>query len=385
MTKFAAKIFLVIFGVLLIQFLYFGITTTPEMFNESDSLAYHIPIARQLASGSFIPPVVSQGIGFYPGVAEIILAIFVILRLPLNTFGVLGFALLFYFSIKVAERFGLSKETAIVYAGVIVTLQSVLRWPLTQTVDIWLNVFFVISLMLLKNPKSSIKYFLTLGIFNGLLIGTKYSGLLFFVILIAVFGKEAFRKLNLERFIVYLIPVVTFGFSWYIRNYLLTGNPLYPANFLFLAGNPDFYRTDSLSWSVLGNVIRNPSFLWKFIEALFSEYLGWALVLLLPFRKGISKLVLCGTLIFLVFITLLLAIPIVSNLRYIYPAMSTMVLAAFILFEKKHKEALIAFSIIMAVLSLLNLDYHPKILILAFLPVFYLVFINERFNLYNRV
>jgi hypothetical protein len=391
--RFLAKVSLSLSLVLIIQFLFFGLVSNPDAINESDSLVYHIPIAAHLARGSFVPPDVAQGIGFYPGAAEAVLAIFILLNLPLNTYGVLGFALLFYFSKKVAQAFGVSKDLAIIYAGTIVTLQSVLRWPLTQTVDILQNVFFLISLLLLKNPSPSIKYFVILGTFNGLLIGSKYSGFPYFVILILVFGKPILEKLNVRRLLAYLFPAFVFGLSWYVRNFLLTGNPLYPANLPFLVGNPDFYRSDSLTWSVLGNVIKNPPFLWEFLVAMISEYLGWAAVFLLPlafFRKkkldkDVSKLILSGLLVFIVFLTLLLAIPIVSNMRYIYPAMSTLILAAFLLLRRKYLEHLMAFSIIMAIFSLLNLSYHPKLLILAFIPVFYFVFINERFNLYNHI
>ncbi len=379
---FVAKIFLTLFVVLTIQFLYFGITTTPEFLHESDSLVYHIPIAREFAKGNFMPPKIYQGLGFYPSASELILSIFVFLKLSLNTFGVLAFISLFFIAKKVAEVFGVSKETAIVYAGVIVTLQSVLRWPLTQTVDIWLAVFFLASLYLLKKTGQTYKYFLSLGIVNGFLIGTKYSGLPFFLILICIFGKEVFTKIDFRKLIIYLIPVLIFGFSWYIRNFALTGNPLYPASLPYLMGDVTFTQQDS---SILTTIIKDPLFILKIIEATFSEFLVWSFVLILPlyifwnksYSKEIYNLNLVGMLVFIVFVLFLPSSPIVSNLRYIYPAISVLVLSVFLIFKNK-ESLLFAVCLMSAMFSLVNLDYHPKVLILSLIPTFYLVFVNNK-------
>lgn len=383
---FVAKIFFSLFIIFTIQFLYFGITTTPEILNESDSLIYHIPIAKGFSEGNFIPPKILQGLGFYPSASELILAVFILLRIPLNTFGILAFVLLFYFAKKTAETFGLSKETSIIYAGSIVTLQSVLRWPLNQTVDIWLAVFFLASLYLFKRPAQEDKYFLSLGIANGFLIGTKYSGLPFLLILILIFGGELFHKINFRKLLIYLIPVLVFGLSWYFRNTLLTGNPLYPANFFFLQGDPEFSRVDSASWSVLGNIFKHPAFLLKFFEALIGEFLVWCFTFFVAiyvlwkrnFSKEVFKLSLVGMLTFLIFLIFLPASPIVSNLRYIYPSIFVLVLSTFLMFKRK-LELLFALCFISAIFSVINLSYHPKILVLSFIPTFYFVFLKSKF------
>ncbi len=386
-NEFVSKVFLTLFFILTFQFIYFGLTTTPTTINESDSLVYHIPIAKEIAKGNFIPPKINQGLGFYPAASEIILAALILLGIPLNLFGVLGFVLLFYFSKKTAESFDLQKETAIVFAGSVVTLQSVLRWPLSQTVDIWLAVFFLASLYLFKKTNISSKYYLLLGIANGFLIGSKYSGLPFFVILLIVFGKSVFSKITFKNLMFYLAPILIFGFSWYIRNYLLTGNPLYPANFLFLHGDPGFSKLDSLNWSVLGGIIQNPSFIWKLTEAVMGEFLTWALAFPIAIYflwKGIlakeaKDLTFVSLTMFVVFAVLFPASPIVSNLRYIYPSVIALMLAVFICF-RKYQVILLLLCLVTATMAFTNLEYHPKILILSFIPALYLAFNKNLFT-----
>lgn len=385
MAKFAAKIFLVIFGVLLIQFIYFGLTSTPASINESDSLAYHIPIAQNMAKLNFLPPSSAQGLGYYPAAAELILSLFVLLHLPLNLFGVLGFMMLFLVCFKVGESFGLGKERAIIYAGSVATLQSVLRWPLTQTVDIWLAVFFLAALYFLKKGGNSVGYYLKLGISLGLLVGTKFSGILFCIPLLLIFGKNIFKNINLLKLLSFLIPVTLLGLSWYIRNYILTGNPLYPANFLFLKGSPGFPVISYSDWTLAGNVIKNPRFFLYFLQSLNTEFLFWSLSLIFPIyvfvkhlKNEVGKLSLLGFSVFAIFVFILpywVGID-VSNLRFLYPAVASIILSVF-LFLKDCPEVLLSFSLITAAFSITNMAFHPKIILFGFAVSFYLVFLSK--------
>ncbi len=385
--KIISKIFFALVLILFFYFLYFGITTTPAQLRESDSLAYHIPIAQKLTSGSFLPPDLPLGLGHYPAVAETILSLFIILGLPLNTFNVLGFAFLFYFSKKTGESFGLSKEVSVIFAVSIVTLQSVLRWPLSQTVDIWLAAFFLAALYFLMSVKRDVSDFFKLGVALGFLVGTKYSGLFYAIALMAIFGKTFLQKVQITKIIALVTPLTFLGFSWYFRNYLLTGNPFYPGNFWFFQGHPDFPRTDFVNWTLGGNIVKNSTILWKFIEAEVSEFLGWVLALALPLYAFVKRkianniLSLCqlGVLTFFIFIFILPTWPgiIVSNLRFTYPTMASLILAAFLMF-KKHSPELFSFSLLNVMGAVINLSYHPKLFLLVLLPVFYIVFVNKK-------
>ena len=76
---FVTSLILAITVFFFINFFYLGVTTTPEQINESDSLAYHIPLAQSLAKGKFLaPPDLDQGLGYYPAIGESILSFFII-------------------------------------------------------------------------------------------------------------------------------------------------------------------------------------------------------------------------------------------------------------------------------------------------------------------
>jgi hypothetical protein len=165
----------------------------------------------------------------------------------------------------------------------------------------------------------------------------------------------------------------------------LIGNPIYPANFLFFKGNPDFPVSNFLSWTVIGNIIQNPKFFLSFISALNSEYPVWWLTLIFPLiivaRKGsneVSRLTLLGGAMFLVFLGILPVWPgiEVSNLRFIYPTMSVLILSIFIIF-KQYSEKLGIFALLITFISVVNIDFHPKILAPALLVSFYLVFLRK--------
>lgn len=379
-----SKIAFVIFIVLVVQFLYFGIVTSIQGVFEGDSVIFHIPIAQQLAKFSFVPLNLTMGLGFLPATAESLLSLFLLLHIPVNLFNVLGLICLFIAGKKLAGSFGLSKEISIIYGIAIATLQSVLRWPLTQISDIWLAVFFLAVLYLLKVPKMTNKYFLSLGFFTGMLIGAKHSGLIFAALLFIFFGKNVFRKGRIVNILLFILPVIIFGLSWYLRNFLLTGNPLYPVGIFSIAGNPEYSNLSAGNWSIFANIMGNTAYIYKVVNAFLSEFFIWTFALILPIYSFVKKrnnivlkkLSLIAAVIFLVFIFTFPAESVVSNMRHIYPLMDLLILQAFIIFEKRQLQ-IAAFSLIAAIFPIMNMNYHPKILILALIPAFYFIIIRD--------
>lgn len=385
-TNIISKIALFIFCVLVIQFIYFGITTSIQGIFEGDSVIFHIPIAQQLAKFTFVPANLTMGLGYLPATAEAILSLFVLFHLPFNLFNVLGLACLFIAAKKVAESFGISKEMSVIYGVSIATLQSVLRWPLTQISDIWLAVFFLTVLYLLHVPKTTNKYFLSLGFFTGMLIGSKQSGVMFAMLLLLFYGISVFRKMKFINLISFAIPVFIFGLSWYIRNWILTGNPMYPVGIFSLVGNAQYSNLAAGNWSIFANVISNPLYIKRVFDAFISEFFVWSVALILPAysffkeRKNLvlKKLSIVAVIVFLFFIFTFPAESIVSNMRHIYPLIAILILEAFIIFYKRKLEISI-FSLLAGIFPIMNLDYHPKILILGLIPAFYFIFIKDAF------
>jgi hypothetical protein len=380
--KTLSKISLAFFLVLLTYFFYLGISTSMQGIFEGDSLAYHIPIAQEIFKLNFSPPDILIGLGYYPAVGESILALFIFLELPINLFGVLGLFLLFFSAKKAAEVFGISKDLSIIYGVSLASLPSVLRWPLTQTVDIWVLVFFLTTLYFLIEKDKKDKHYFLLGLSSSALVGSKFTGLFFFLILIFLFGKDKLIKLKLKSVLFFAVPFLVFGLSWYIRNFALTGNPFYPANFFFLQGDKNFPDIASGNWSVFANIINSPGFIYRLTEAWFSEFFIWGLSLALPVyliikKKGseiLNRLSVAFALIFTVFLFFPPAEPVISNMRYVYPAVALLILQAFIFFGNKKAVQLGSFAILATAFSVTSLDYHPKLIILALTAVFYFLF-----------
>ncbi|MFC1627469.1 hypothetical protein ACFL18_02880 [Patescibacteria group bacterium] len=381
-NRIIAKVVFLIFIYFIIHSIYLGITSQPI---EGDSLYYHIPIAKSILNGQFISPDYGNNFHqYFPASAELILALFIKLNLPLNLYNVLAILLLFLSSYHLAKTTGLKKQYNLLFASCIAMLQTVIRWIHAQTVDIWLVVFYLISSTLLLKPKNSHSYYLKLGLVFGLLIGTKYSGPLFALILLAMFFKNFYRFLNFIRLVKFSLLVSIFGLFWYLRNYLATGNPFYPLDtplFKGIAGN---------------SIIQTP--IWKavllhplsMLNAFFGEYMIWSiLIFLIPFlyfhkaklkeSKNIKKaknFILLGFFNFLVFLILPSGDSYqlhVSQFRFSYPAFIPLILSIFILAMEYKQETTIAILTLANILTLGSLSYHPKLLFI-YLPLVYLVF-----------
>lgn len=390
LTWFVSRIALIIFAYIVIFFGFNGLTSN---YLEGDSINYHIPIAKAFLSGQLQNPTLFEGerfLKFSPGINEIILAKFMFLHIPINAFNVLGLIMLFLTCFYTGKRFNLNRETSIVFAGSIVTLHTMLRWANTQIIDIWLGVWFVLLLGLLQKPEKSIKYFLYLGFAAGMLIGSKYSGPIFLTILIIFYFKKLIKFINVKNVIAFFVPFSILGLSWYLRNYFVTGNPLYPQGFLIFKDG----GFTILSINVWRATLLLPNGISNFINAIISEYGLWAVSIFTPlliFSKKVRKtqylpLILIGSLCFVVFLFL----PsdkyyniAVSVFRYSYSAFITLILSIFLLAVKFKKENLLVIFALSNMIIVSELTFRPKFLILL-LPIVFIVFYEEEITEFIR-
>lgn len=375
-----AKISLIFFLYVLVYYFFVGIATKPT---EGDSLAYHIPIAKSIVNGSFLHPHYTNDHEYFPGSFETILAGFMLLHIPLNLYNVLAIVVLFFAAKYLGTVFGLQKWYAIIFAATICTLNVILRWANAQTVDIWLGVFYVFALALLEKPQKKVWYYVLLGITAGMLIGTKYSGPLFIIALLLVYGKNFVKYLSLKRLIVFLIPVVALGFFWYVRNYFVIGNPFYPLDTPFFKG-------------IKGNpIIEIP--IWKallgypmsMLNAFLGEYMLWSVsIIVVPvflvyqmLKKQIKSLSSIKSLCLLSAINLVIFLFLpsdssyqihVSQFRFTYPVFIPLILSVFIVAKEYKKGEALSLIAIANMFTLPSLSYHPKLL-LIYIPLVYFV------------
>lgn len=365
--KTLSKIFISIFIFVIIYFSYNAFTTTPTLINESDSIAYHIPIAESILKGDiFNPPDLVHELGYYPAVGETVLSFLMLFNIPLGLFNVLAIIILYLALNKLSTEYGISKYASKVFSVSIIFLNSIVRLIPNQTIDIWLLIFFSLSLLFIKQfENNKLKKYLPLGISLGLLVGVKYSGLIYLLVLALVYFKVIFNKITLKNFILLSIPILIIGGFWYFRNYLLTGNPFYPISILGFRGSSDFQLIETYKpLLTVGGIL-------IFIEALISEYLIWVLIpiFLVVLKSKINK-----NLIYLAFLNFIpfLIFPsdfsrqiITSNMRFLYVVIVPLILLVFTSIKNTIYERFFYFLILLSFVSVLpQLNYYPKLILM---------------------
>lgn len=398
-----AKVSLVILSFLLLYYAFVGVTTKPW---EYDSLAYHIPISNLILSGRIFNPgnktnpiysIYEDGLMIYsPGASEIILSAFNFLHIPLNLFDVAGILILFFVAKTLGESYGLSHDTSIIFASTISTLHTITRWISTQTIDVWLLSFFALSIVLLRKQKQNYLHFFALGASLGMVLGSKYTGPVYVVFLLIIFGKNVVKRLNFKKFITFLLPFSLLGLSWYFRNYFLTGDPYFPQSIPFFKGIP-FHMLDYPVWKTLFVWLHGPL---TWLNAYFSEYSIWFLAL--PFvpifflmtrnfikkdlKHEIGKLLVLGFLSYIIYFFLPsgpFPQTVTSCLRYSYPAFICFILCIFLYAKRFMKEEILAVVAVTCMLIMPELSYHPKVLI-ALVPVALLIFYPSKIEDFKK-
>jgi hypothetical protein len=377
----------------LVYYIYVGILNPIPALG--DSWDYHIPIAQSILNGSFLtsPPssipgwhypgtsltLQKQPMWYYPGSSETITSLFIFLHIPLTLSNIFATLALFFSLRKLALTFKLDQSFALLFAITFCTLNVILRWANAISIDVWVGVFFTLSLILLEAPRKTWGYFAKLGFVLGMLLGSKYTTVLFVIILLALYGRRLIRYISLPRLLIILIPFTLFGLFWYLRNYFLTGNPIYPLPHFSVSRvfNPfTFYNT---IWVV---TLRHPL---EMFNAAFGEYKLWlfsvpvaaaALVYQFIIKRrfqvnGMHKLFLLGLLNLACFFMFLSSDQVwimVSNFRYSLPVFIPLILGIFLLAVNRNKGEMLGVFAIANMINVLSMAYYPK-LILIYLPL----------------
>jgi hypothetical protein len=355
-----AYLYALIFLFVVFYFIFNGFTTVPW---EGDSLAYHLPIAENIVVGKFSG--YDNLLYYYPASVHVLLALLMIFQIPLQLFNVYGIIFLFLSLYLLGRRFNLEKNWAIIFSVVVVTLTPLMRLIGTQTVDIYLAAFYALTLALLLKPNNSFLYALNLGLVGGMLIGAKFTGPLFAVLLVPFFITKVLRKVDFKWIICSFFIAMGIGGGWYLRNLILMGDLLYPAN------HPDFTW---VKWHTWQTIVQKEGGLFYFLESLFSEYLIWPLTIItLPYvwiKKQLSnteaKLLLIGLGNFIIHVVIP-ASPdnVLSDMRYTVPTFICLLLVLFSYVQRKKKQVTLAVFCTIPLLSSFTLviPHRPKLFV----------------------
>ncbi len=376
---------LVFFIVTLVSLLLKGIHTLPA---EGDSVNMHIPIAKSILSGNFFY-LDKNGDIFYPAATETLLSLFIVLKIPLNLFNVIGIIFSFVFSVILGIKVGLEKKMAIWMGLSIFFLYGISRWSLTQKPDIWmLNFFILILIFYFIKVKRDIDYF-WFGISAGAFIGSKFTGPVFMFVTLIFFHSKFFTGINFKRIIFFIIPVFMIGVFWYVRNYIVTGNPFY-----FQGYSATSLSTSDglLAWHAWQSILFHAR---DMLDALISEFMLWSVgIILVPIfalihreekkMKIIIRLAYVSILFFIIYLFLPASdnlTQMIGSLRYVFPAIYLIILSIFIIGAKyKINDFIIAITFSNIVVLMLP-EYHPKLIFFIFPLLLLLDFIYKNFHL----
>jgi hypothetical protein len=362
-----------------ISFIYFGATNPPFL---GDSHDYHMPIAQYILNGSiFHIPKTQETEQYFPGASESILSLFILLHINVDWYCLLGWVILFFLLRKMGIIFGLGSELSLIYASAFTSTLAILREIPVQGIDIWIACWFVLCIILLENPKKTVPYFLFLGFAFGMLVGTKYTGPFFMIILLLVYGMRLIKMLSLRTILAFLPLFLIFGASWYLRNLIELGDPTYPFTLLFFQGDPrapgGFETTQYILWK---EILKGHGYI--IFQALVSEYLIWGfsfIPFLVLFIMNIKKRFNDAKTTRVFWVCLLLVISsffmysfkptkfdfIISNMRYIYPVIFMLMLSLFMMAKKfKLTQEIALLALLNSIVAVSYIFYHPIVIII---------------------
>lgn len=385
-TILAISIFL-LYALFLFKPISTGLSSVPH---EGDSLYYHIPLAQSLLKDNFFQADYDSNYHMYfPGANELILATLITTGIPLNIYNILATFALGFILYKLALQYQLTRTTSLTYSLSIISLQLVTRWLNTQIVDIWLAAFFTATLWFLRQKPSSRFFYLILGVFSGFLIGGKLTGPAFFILLVFFFWPriKTFSPSNLLIFS--FPPSAVIGLSWYLRNWNIHANPVYPLDTPIFAGISQNPIIQTQVWHTLRH---QPMSL---INAFISEYMLWSILMIIPvflsfliiipaasraFRRvktdtktvsgifpSILRLTLLGLANFLIFLFLPSGDSYqlhVSQFRFSLPALIPLALAVFLIAKRYRLLAQLQVIVLLNLLLHFLPSYHPKLILI---------------------
>lgn len=298
----------------------------------------------------------------------------------------------------ICRRIGITSEYSFYAAGLFAITPNYFKQMEIAYVDVMVCAWFLagVCFLLAFYYQGKIKDAILFTISLGLLIGTKTLALPYGAVLLIAFTLIFLRRcksfgLKNTLFFVFILSVLiaVFGGYGYIRNYLQTGNPVYPMKVDFLG--KEIFRGvyDKANYSV-----RISSGDYSLNKILFHEGMGaGAIVFLLPglffyvlkiFRKKIITY--DKILIFLVPIALLLIwryiIP-MANLRYLYPGLALGYAAAFSVFSinKPYRNILRVLVILCFIASCPEISNHRELVFSLLLSAAFFLSLNRIYAL----
>lgn len=258
-----------------------------------DSLTHHLYVPKLYIKSGSIYEITDIPFSYYPQLLDLLYIIPLyfhndIIPKYIHLAFAAATAFLIYSYLK--ERF--DKQAGLAGSLFFLTIPVIVKLSVTVYVDLGL-IFFtfasIISLLKWKTSGLKWRYLIASGVFTGLAMGTKYNGIVTFILLTLLLPllvsknysmdssdyKESYEKSNEEssnkasqsKFKILLYPaffaitaILIFS-PWMIKNYIWTGEPLYPLYKIniysnkHIQSNKDFKAEPSTEDQVEDNII----------------------------------------------------------------------------------------------------------------------------------
>ena len=222
-----------------VLFLTLGLLATLPAFipsGETDTLGYHLPIVNALIETGSVWEVFFAGfVGpntYFPANHEALQAFLAVFtqNTEAGFFVNLSGLALFFFSLK--ESLGQKRSPApLLFVLLAACTPFLFKQVLNQQLDLFLFSLFGSALAFLCSSHLERKKvdFSKACLLLGLCLGTKYNALPQVLVLLPFMGALALhQKHRLKDHALNLGLTLSAGLFWYVRNAVLTGNPLYP-------------------------------------------------------------------------------------------------------------------------------------------------------------
>jgi hypothetical protein len=200
-----------------------------------DAIAYHFLGPLVWVRDAKIHPLPDECLTAFPGNVETLFAALMAIggtRAP-ELFAFFSIGTLLLVSYGFAIRLGLDSKAAWWAVALIATMPVVYRGAYGGFVDAIFSSFVLLSLRVALDAQESTEYVLA-GIFAGLAMGTKYTGLPAFVLILMAALTMAWARQfavsakPLKQLLLLAATAFLLASPWYLRNWKALGSPIYP-------------------------------------------------------------------------------------------------------------------------------------------------------------
>lgn len=239
--NFILSIILSFIGVNYILALFQAIYEPPSGY---DSMAYHLPMAIEwIKTGKILPIYFALFLSYMPGTGELLSATQIMTIKSDFLVSSIQFPFLIISAISIysiGKTIGLNKKASLIASLFLFSTPVFVEEVQRLYIDIIFMSFVLLTLhYALKYLKTKNRTFFFLSaVTAGLLMGTKYIGMHFLILIIPVLiiSLIIHSKIQILKFIFFIknsllwisITLLVGGY-WYIRNWVITGNPIFPS------------------------------------------------------------------------------------------------------------------------------------------------------------